>query len=51
VLIDSGGSYAILLFENSKLEIKTPKRCFNDIFGEGLSRAVFGKRSRISSLK
>jgi hypothetical protein len=51
MLIDSGGSDAIWLFENSKPAIKTPKRFFNDILGEGLSGAVFGKRSRIPSLK
>jgi hypothetical protein len=51
MLIDSGGSDAIWLFENSKPEIKTPKRFFNDLLGEGLSGAVFGKRSRIPTLK
>ena len=51
MLIDSGGSDAIWLFENSKPEIKTPKRFFNDLLGEGLSGAIFGKRSRIPTLK
>jgi hypothetical protein len=51
MLIDSGGSDAIWLFENSKSEIKTPKRFFNDILGEGLSGSIFGKRSRIPKLK
>ena len=50
MLIDSGGSDAIWLFENSKSGINTPKRFFNDILGEGLSGAVFGKRSRIPQL-
>jgi hypothetical protein len=51
MLIDSGGSDAIWLFENSKSEIKTPKRFFNDFLGEGLSGFIFGKRSRIPKLK
>lgn len=51
MLVDSGGSDAIWLFENSKLEIKTPKRYFNDILGEGLSGTIFGNRSRIPKLK
>ena len=51
MLIDSGGSDAIWLFENSKSEIKTPKRFFNDILGEGLSGSILGKRSRIPKLK
>lgn len=49
--VDSGGSDAIWLFENSKSEIKTPKRFFNDILGEGLSGSILGRRSRIPKLK
>lgn len=51
LLIDSGGSDAIWLFENSKEEIKTPKLFFNDILGEGLSGDIFGNRSRIPKIK
>lgn len=50
LLIDSGGSDAIWLFENSKEEIKTPKRFFNDILGEGLSGHIYGNRSRIPKI-
>ena len=50
MLIDSGGSDAIWLFEGTKEEIKTPKRFFKDILGEGLSGTVFGNRSRIPEL-
>ncbi|QNM86598.1 aspartyl protease family protein [Polaribacter pectinis] len=51
MLIDSGGSDALWLFENSKENIKTPKRFFNDILGEGLSGTIFGNRSRIPQFK
>ncbi len=51
MLIDSGGSDAIWLFENSKKNIKTPKLFFNDILGEGLSGTIYGNRSRIPKLK
>ncbi|WP_231962822.1 aspartyl protease family protein [Polaribacter sp. KT25b] len=51
LLIDSGGSDAIWLFENSKKEIKTPIRFFNDILGEGLSGHIYGNRSRIPKIK
>jgi hypothetical protein len=51
MLVDSGGSDAIWLFENFNAEIKTPKRFFNAILGEGLSGTIFGKRSRIPKLK
>ena len=51
MLVDSGGSDAIWFFEHSKPVIKTPKRYFNDILGEGLSGSIFGKRSRIPRLQ
>jgi hypothetical protein len=51
LLVDTGGSDALWLFENSKKEIKTPKRFFNDILGEGLSGSIYGNRSRIRKFK
>lgn len=51
LLVDSGGSDAIWLFENSKKTIKTPKLFFKDILGEGLSGLIFGNRSRIPKFK
>jgi hypothetical protein len=51
LLIDSGGSDALWLFEDSKPEIKIPDKYFNDYLGEGLSGTIFGKRSKIPLLK
>ncbi|WP_087522526.1 aspartyl protease family protein [Polaribacter sp. SA4-12] len=51
LLVDLGGSDAMWLFENSKEEIKTPKRFFNDFLGEGLSGPIYGDRSRVSMFK
>ena len=51
ILLDSGGSDALWLFENSKKAIKTPKKFFNDILGEGLRVIIYGNRSRIPRLK
>lgn len=51
LLIDSGGSDAIWLFEHTKPEIVTPINHFNDILGEGLSGSIYGNRSRISTFK
>ena len=51
LLIDSGGSEAIWLFENTKEEIKTPIKHFNDILGEGLSGTIYGNRSRLKGIK
>jgi hypothetical protein len=50
LLIDSGGSDAMWLFENSLPEIIPPTNYFDDFLGEGLSGAIFGKRSKIESL-
>ncbi|MFK8060160.1 MAG: aspartyl protease family protein [Polaribacter sp.] len=47
MLIDTGGSDALWLFEQSKKEIQTPINHFNDILGEGLSGTIYGNRSRI----
>jgi len=50
MLIDSGGSDAIWLFEYSNKNIVTPENFFTDLLGVGLNGTVYGKRSRISSL-
>ena len=51
LLVDSGGSDALWLFEHSKEEIVTPEKYFLDFLGVGLSGTIFGKRSRITSLQ
>lgn len=48
LLVDSGGSDALWLFENSNKQLKPPTKFFDDVLGEGLSGTIFGKRSRIS---
>ncbi len=50
LLIDSGGSDALWLFEGSHPDINPPIKYFDDFLGEGLSGSVYGKRSYISSL-
>ena len=50
MLIDSGGSDAIWLFEYSKEGIVTPEKHFDDFLGVGLSGTIYGKRSRISDI-
>lgn len=50
MLIDSGGSDAMWLFEHSKEEILTPEKYFDDFLGVGLSGTIYGKRSRIQGL-
>jgi len=50
MLIDTGGSESLWLFENTKEEIRTPIKHFKDILGEGLSGTIYGNRSRIKEV-
>ncbi len=50
LLIDSGGSDALWLFENDTLDIKPSDKFFNDFLGHGLNGSVYGKRSRVQAL-
>jgi hypothetical protein len=50
LLIDSGGSDAMWLFENTHPEILPPTNYFEDFLGEGLSGVIYGKRTIIESL-
>lgn len=50
MLIDTGGSDAMWLFENTKQVLKTPIKHFKDVLGEGLSGTVYGKRSKIPAI-
>ncbi|MEJ2112678.1 MAG: PDZ domain-containing protein [Flavobacteriaceae bacterium] len=47
LLIDSGGSDALWLFEDESLGIISGDKYFNDFLGHGLSGSVYGKRSKI----
>lgn len=50
LLIDSGGSDALWLFEDDSLGIfPDNKTYFVDFLGKGLSGSIYGKRTRISS--
>ncbi|GAA4963233.1 PDZ domain-containing protein [Algibacter aquimarinus] len=49
LLIDSGGSDALWLFEDDSLGIKSSNKYFNDFLGHGLSGSVYGKRSKVKT--
>ena len=51
LLIDSGGSDALWLFEDDSLGIKSKPEFFYDFLGYGLSGSVYGKRSVVDALK
>ncbi|MCB4809493.1 aspartyl protease family protein [Tamlana sp. 62-3] len=48
LLIDSGGSDALWLFEDDSLDIHPGDHFFYDYLGHGLSGSVFGKRSKVN---
>lgn len=50
LLIDSGSSDVLWLFEEADFIEELPKNYFNDFLGLGLSGNIFGKRSRIPEL-
>ncbi len=51
LLIDSGNSDALWLFENKDDRIKVSDKNFNDYLGLGFSGTIYGKRSRIKQLQ
>jgi hypothetical protein len=52
LLIDSGGSDALWLFEDDSLGIMPPEDLyFDDFLGKGLSGSVYGKRSKAENFK
>jgi len=50
LLIDSGGSGALWLFDQSSIDISIPENHFNDYLGRGLSGNTYGKRSKIKKI-
>lgn len=49
LLIDTGGSDDLWLFENDSLGLKINNNYFNDFLGLGLSGNVYGKRSKVDA--
>lgn len=47
LLIDSGGSDALWLFEDEVKRINIPEKKFDDFLGRGLSGSIYGMRSRV----
>lgn len=50
LLIDSGGSDALWLFEEKERDLVLDKKYFHDFIGYGLSGSVYGKRSRVDKI-
>ena len=51
LLIDSGSSDAIWLFDDSILKKNIENKWFDDFLGQGLSGDIFGKRSKIHKMR
>ncbi|WP_224483551.1 aspartyl protease family protein [Robertkochia aurantiaca] len=49
LLVDTGSTDALWLFEDEKQGINVPEKYFDDYIGRGLSGDVYGKRSRVRS--
>jgi hypothetical protein len=47
LLIDSGGTDALWLFESDEIEI--PENSFKDFVGEGISGSIYGMRNKVKS--
>ncbi|NKI28047.1 PDZ domain-containing protein [Arenibacter sp. 6A1] len=50
LLIDTGSSDAVWLFENNTKGIGLPENSYEDFLGQGLSGKVFGKRTKIEGV-
>ncbi|PTM11617.1 MAG: signaling protein [Bacteroidetes bacterium] len=49
LLIDSGGSDALWLFDDEERGLNIPEKYFDDFLGTGLSGSVYGKRAKIDA--
>ncbi len=50
LLIDTGGSKTLWLFDKSSEKIKLPEKYFDDYLGKGLSGNIYGRRSKIDEI-
>ncbi|MDX1328182.1 MAG: aspartyl protease family protein [Arenibacter sp.] len=50
LLIDSGSSDALWLFQNEQRGLHVPPNHYEDFLGQGLSGSVYGKRTKIKGL-
>ena len=51
LLIDSGNSDALWIFNDKKTELPIPQINIEDFLGKGLSGSIYGKRARIKTFK
>jgi hypothetical protein len=51
LLVDTGSSDAIWLFQNEEKGIGIPEKNYDDFLGKGLNGNIFGKRTKVHSIK
>ena len=51
LLIDTGGSDGLWLFEDSTNSLSLPENTYDDFLGKGLSGTIFGKRAVLESFR
>ena len=51
LLVDTGSSDAIWLFQNPEMGIGLPSKNYDDYLGKGLSGDIFGKRTKVHRLR
>lgn len=50
LLLDSGSSSALWLFENPEINLNVPKDSFEDFLGTGFNGDIYGKKTKVESL-
>ncbi|AXT56290.1 PDZ domain-containing protein [Aquimarina sp. AD1] len=50
LLLDSGSSSALWLFENSEINLKAPSDSFDDFLGTGFNGEIYGKKTKVKGL-
>lgn len=50
LLVDTGGSKTLWLFDKSSTDINLPEKYFDDFLGRGLSGNIFGRRAKIDEI-
>ncbi|OIQ39120.1 MAG: hypothetical protein BM563_04730 [Bacteroidetes bacterium MedPE-SWsnd-G1] len=51
LLIDSGGTDSLWLFEDDEKNVSIPENSFEDFIGEGISGGIFGMRSKLNAFR
>ncbi|MFD2565196.1 aspartyl protease family protein [Aquimarina rubra] len=51
LLLDSGSSSALWLFENPEIDLTVPKDSFEDFLGKGFNGDIYGQKTKVKGLR